>query len=283
VEVVIVPGNHDHRLLREWLGRRAADGAVPPLGLEAAVDWREDELLAALPASLAPASTRVAYPGAWLRDDVYATHGHYGDRETTVPILERLGTGLTRRVVGERDGAPTCAEDYEAEMAPMYAWIDAVAEHGGLHRGSGGGVQVRAWRGLQGTRKRRVRAGAVSLGFKAAVFGLNRVGIGPLRSDVSGPELRRAGLSAFETVLGRLGVPARHAIFGHTHRAGPLAGDDRSEWVAGTGAAMVNTGSWVYARGLLGEDPERSPYRPGFAAVLEDEGAPALVNLLDPA
>lgn len=283
VEVVLVPGNHDHRLLREWLGRRASDGIPVPLGLETAVDWREDELLATLVGWLAPASTRVAYPGTWLRDDVYATHGHYADRETTVPILERLGAGLTRRVVGEREGAPASAEDYEAEMAPVYAWIDAVAESGGLHRGRGGSVQVRAWRGLTGSRRRRVRRGAVALGFKAAVLALNRAGIGPLRPDVSGPELRRAGLHAFETVLGRLGVPARHAIFGHTHRAGPLPGDDRSEWVAAGGAAMLNTGCWVYERGFLGADPGRSPYRPGFAAVVQSEGAPELVNLLDPA
>jgi hypothetical protein len=283
VEVVIVPGNHDHRLLRDWLGRRAADGAAPPLGLEAAVDWREGELLATLVDWLAPATTRVSYPGTWLREDVYATHGHYADRETTVPILERLGAGLTRRVVGDRDGLPARAEDYEATMAPMYAWIDAVAEHGGLHRGKGGSVQVRAWRGLQGTSSRRVRTGAVALGFKAAVLALNRTGMGPLRRDVSGPELRRAGLRAFEVVLGRLGVPARHAIFGHTHRAGPLPGDDRSEWVAVTGTAMLNTGCWVYERGFLGPDPGRSPYRPGFAAVVEDEGPPELINLLDPA
>ena len=283
VEVVIVPGNHDHRLLRDWLGRRAADGAAPPLGLEAAVDWREGDLLATLAECLAPASTRVAYPGTWIREDVYATHGHYADRETTVPILERLGAGLTRRVVGERDGAPVSAEDYEAEMAPMYAWIDAVAENGGLHRGRGGSVQVRAWRGLTGSRRRRVRRGAVALGFKSAVLALNRAGMGPLRPDVSGPELRRAGLRAFEVVLGRLGVPARHAIFGHTHRAGPLPGDDRSEWLSHTGAAMLNTGCWVYERGFLGPDPGRSPYRPGFAAVVKDEGPPELVNLLDPA
>jgi hypothetical protein len=283
VEVVIVPGNHDHRLLREWLGRRAAGEAVGSLGLEAAVDWREDELLGRLAGWLAPATIRAAYPGVWLRDDVYATHGHYGDRETTLPILERLGAGLTRRAVGEPDGAPASAEDYEATMAPMYAWIDAVAEHGGMHRGKRGSVQVRAWRGLQGSGNGRVRGWAVAAGFRTLVFALNRAGLGPLRPDVSGPELRRAGLRAFGEVLGRLGVPARHAIFGHTHRAGPLPGDDRSEWIAVTGAAMLNTGSWVHERGFLGRDPGRSPYRPGFAAVVEDERAPELVNLLDPA
>jgi hypothetical protein len=278
-EVALVPGNHDHRLLGEWSGRRASDGPPPPLGLSSPVDWREDEPLARIAQWLAPARMRAAYPGIWIRDDVYATHGHYGDRNTTVPILERLGAGVMARVISQ-DGARTRSEDYEAALAPMYAWIDAVAEQGGLARRRGGSVQVRAWRGLHGSR-RRVRARAVALGFRAFVFGLNRAGIGPLRPDISGPELRRAGLRAFGDVLAGLGVPARHVLFGHTHRAGPLPGDERSEWVAPTGAQLLNTGCWVYERGLLGEEPGRSPYRPGFAALVGDDGAPELVNLLD--
>jgi hypothetical protein len=99
---------------------------------------------------------------------------------------------------------------------------------------------------------------------------------------VSGPELRRGGLRAFGQVLTDLGVSGGHVMFGHTHRAGPLPGDDRSEWVA-AGTRLLNTGCWVYERGFLGDEPRRSPYRPGFAAVLEDTGAPELVNLLDPA
>jgi hypothetical protein len=164
----------------------------------------------------------------------------------------------------------------------MYAWIDVIAEQGGLGRRRGGSVQVRAWRGLQGSRG-RVRTGAVALRFRTLVFGLNRAGIGPLHPDVSGHELRRAGLRAFGEVLAGLDVPARHVLFGHTHRAGPLPGDERSEWLAPTGAQLLNTGCWVYQRGLLGEEPGRSPYRPGFAAVLGDDGPPELVNLLDPA
>jgi hypothetical protein len=283
-EVVIVPGNHDHRLLRPWLGRRAADGVPPALGLEAAVDWRDGEPLERLAAWLGPARTRAAYPGVWLRDDVYAMHGHYGDRNTTVPILERLGAGVMGRVVADGNGRPDSAEDYEATLAPMYAWIDAVAEHGGVGAGQGGSVQVRAWRGLQGSgSRRRVRAGAVALGFRTFVFALNRAGVGPLRPDVSGPGLRRGGLRAVETVLGDLGVSARHVVFGHTHRAGPLPGDDRAEWLTRSGTRLLNTGSWVYERGFLGAEPGRSPYRPGFAAVLGETGAPELVNLLDPA
>ena len=273
-EVVVAAGNHDHGLLRGWFERR--DSA--PLGLESAVDWDPREGLGVLAECLAPARVRVAYPGVWLRDDVYAIHGHYGDRHNTVPIVERLGAGLTVRLAGEPAGGPRRAEDYEAALAPMYAWIDAVAQGGGL-RGSGsdGSFQIKAWRAI-GDRSRRRSLGrrAAAAAFPAVVAGLNRAGLGPLNADVSAAELRRAALSAFTEVLTRLEVPAAHVIFGHTHRAGPLPADDRAEW-----GRLLNTGSWVYEPGYLGDSPGDSPYRPGFAALVSDDGPPELVNLLD--
>jgi predicted phosphodiesterase len=276
-EIVVVPGNHDHGLLRGWLERR--DSA--PLGLESAVGWDSREPLGAVVGALGAARVRVAYPGVWLRPDVYAIHGHYLDRHHTVPIIERLGAGLTVRVAGEVPGGPRGAEDYEAALAPMYAWIDAVAQTGGL-RGSGGdgSFQVRAWRalgGAGGAAPRGLRRRAVAAAFAATVAGLNRAGMGPLRADVSGVELRRAGLRAFGEVLERLGVPAdAHVIFGHTHRAGPLPDDDRGEW-----GRVVNAGSWVHDPAWIGDSPGDSPYRPGFAAIVGDSGPPELVNLLD--
>jgi hypothetical protein len=78
-------------------------------------------------------------------------------------------------------------------------------------------------------------------------------------------------------VITRLEVPpGAHVLFGHTHRAGPLPDDERSEW-----SGLLNTGSWVYERAWLGDSPPRSPYRPGFAAIVEDDAPPELVNLLD--
>ena len=109
----------------------------------------------------------------------------------------------------------------------------------------------------------------------------HRAGLGPLAPDVSGPELRRAGLRAAQEMLERLGVQARHVIFGHTHRAGPLPADDRSEWRTAQGGELINIGSWVYEASFIGDSPGSSPYRPGFAAVVEDEGPSELVNLLD--
>jgi hypothetical protein len=113
------------------------------------------------------------------------------------------------------------------------------------------------------------------------IAALNRAHIGPLRTDISGPELRRAALRAMGEVVDRLGIDARHVIFGHTHRAGPLAVDEQSEWRAPSGAALVNTGCWVHEPSFLGPRPGESPYRAGFAVRVGDSGPPELVNLLD--
>ena len=283
-EVVVVPGNHDHRLLAPWFGRRAlTDGAVP-MGLEASVDWEEGEPLSAVAQAVGPERLRVTYPGVWLGDGIYATHGHYGDRHTTLPILERLGAGATARVVGEPPGGPARAEDYEATLAPVYAWIDEIAEHGGpALPGSGAGMQARLWQRMSRRRGRRaaLRRILTGAGVRVVVAGLNRAGIGPLRADLSGHELRVAALRAFAEVVRRLDVSARHVVFGHTHRAGPLPGDDLREWSTANGAALLNTGSWVHEPSFLGRSPAQSPYRTGFAVELSGEAAPRLINLLD--
>jgi hypothetical protein len=148
-------------------------------------------------------------------------------------------------------------------------------------RRSAQGASARAWQALAGSSGRRsLRRRALIAAFPAMVFGLSRAGLGPLGADLSGPELRRAALTAFGEVVTRLDVRAPYVVFGHTHRAGPLEGNDRFEWRVG-GSGLINTGSWVHEPAFLGDDPRRSPYRPGFAVVVEDTGPPALVNVLD--
>jgi hypothetical protein len=281
-QVVIVPGNHDHHLATAWLERRARQNQPPALGLESVVDWGAGETLAAVADALSPARVHAAYPGVWLRDDVYATHGHYCDRHTSVPMFERLGAGAMARIISEPPQGPGRAEDYEATLGPMYAWLDALAQAGGPKLGeSSHGPSVRAWRALTDGRARSLRRRGLTAAFVVLVAALNRARLGPLRADLSRTELRRAGLSAFSEVLARLGVKAPHVIFGHTHRAGPLARDDPSEWLAPTGAGLLNTGSWVHEPHFLGTAPRESPYRSGFAAVVSGQGPPELTNLLD--
>ena len=280
-EVVIVPGNHDHHLLDAWLERRARRGEPPPLGLESAVDWRAGEPLATVARWLGPASVRAAYPGVWLREDVYAMHGHYSARHTTIPMFERLGAGGMARLIGEPPHGPARAEDYEATLGPLYAWIHAVAQSAGANVAGSQRASSRAWRTLTGVRKggRTLRASArrraIIAGFPVVVAALNRAGIGPLQSDVSMPALTRAGLYATAQVLVGLGVSAPHVIFGHTHRAGPFPDDEQADWATVAGGRMINAGSWVYDRQFVGEVANESPYWPGTCVIVEGEGAPS--------
>ena len=60
-------------------------GAQPtPLGLEQLIEPADASPALELMADwAAPARTRVAYPGLWVRPDVYAMHGHYLDAHLT--------------------------------------------------------------------------------------------------------------------------------------------------------------------------------------------------------
>jgi hypothetical protein len=282
-EVVLVAGNHDHRLLAPWLERRGDGGRLPPLGLEERPGPDATPATAAVARMLAPASVDVAYPGVWLADGVYATHGHYVDRHSTVPSFERLAAGALGRVLNDRVDDISAPDDYEIVLAPLYALLDAIAArapdgHGPSHANA----STRAWRALAGDGRRPLRRTLLAGAFPLGVRALNRAGVGPFRADLSGPELRRAGLRAMAQVVGRLRIDARHVVFGHTHRAGPLPEDDPADWALPGGGRLHNSGSWILERAWT-RDGTASPYWPGGAVALDGDGAPRHVRLLDDA
>src|SRR6185437_2253870 len=97
-------------------------------------------------------------------------------------------------------------------------------------------------------------------------------------------ELRRAGVRAMVEVAARLGLGDAHVIFGHTHRAGPLPRDKQAEWRGGSdgrGARLLNSGCWTYDAYFLRGGPGESPYWPGGAVLVEDDGPPRLLRLLE--
>jgi hypothetical protein len=287
-EVLLLAGNHDHAVVAPWLERHDA-----PLSLEERFDPAAASYLAASLDGFLGAETRleVAHPGVWLRDDVYAMHGNYLDRHVTVPSLERLGIGAMARLIGASTEGESTPAEYEALTAPVYAWIQAVAqsgpEGGGLLDG-GASASVRARSALMGGRGRGggggaregARARVLAAAFPLVIAGLNRAGLGPLRSDISGAALRRSSLEAMSQVVDRLGIGARHVIFGHTHRTGWLPGDDPAEWTTPSGARLHNCGCWVFETYLMTTVDGESPYWPGHCIVLEDEGPPRLEHLL---
>ena len=283
-EVVLVAGNHDHALVEPWLDARAQAAAPAPLGSEQRFSAAESSPAAGQLAQwAAPANVSAAYPGLWLRPDVYATHGHYLDCHLTVPTVERLGVGLMTRVMRRPASQLRDVDDYEAVMGPLLAWIDAVAQHAPTGGTLNGQVTVSAWRALHPRpgRRRSARGRLLAAGFPLGVAALNRAGMGPLRADISRAELRRAGLRAMGEVAERLELGAGHVIFGHTHRRGPLAGDDRHGWSGPSGVRLVNSGCWTYDGWFVGASAGESPYWPGGAVLVEDEGPPLLRGLLD--
>jgi hypothetical protein len=280
-EVVLVAGNHDHRLVAPWLEARGEGGRPPALGLEERAGPGATQATAAVAEILAPATLDVAYPGVWLADGVYAIHGHYVDRHSTVPSFERLAAGALGRVLGDRPDDIGSPDDYEVVLAPIYALLDAIAARTPDGRGpSHANASTRAWRALAGDGHRPLRRRLLAGAFPLGVGALNRAGIGPFRADVSGPELRRAGLQAMREVVARLGVDARHVIFGHTHRGGPLPADDPADWALPGGGRLLNTGSWVYERVWTSAGPG-GPYWPGGVVELDGGVPPRRAGLLD--
>jgi predicted phosphodiesterase len=282
-EVVLLAGNHDHALIAPWLARRAYESTTPaPLDLETRVDPGEGEPLARLVRWLEPHPVRVAYPGVWLRSDVYATHGHYLDRHVTVPSFERLALGVTSRVARSVPGPHETPDRYEAVLAPVYALIHAIAQGSPARQGAGPHTaSARIWKSLAGDgRAGKLRRRALRTGFGLTIAAVNRAGVGPVRADVSPGELRRSGLRAMGEAVSALGIEADHVLFGHTHRAGPWPKDRLAEWSTPGGARLTNTGSWVYEAHFLTPRPEESPYWPGVGVVVDDEGPPQLRRLL---
>ncbi len=310
-EVVVVAGNHDHALVEPWLERRSELPKQAPLGAEQLIEVTPgvptpSAMTAQLAEWAAPAHLSAAYPGLWVRPDVYVTHGHYLDCHLTIPTLERLGIGAMSRMLRRPADALAGPEEYEAIMTPVFAWIDAVARQSPTGETLNGGTTVRAWRALGGggaapagqgddlepthprngyhrmaglgrTLRRHVLAGSFQLGVAA----LNRAGLGPLGTDLSSGELRRAGLRAMGEVAERLDLRNAHVVFGHTHRAGPLLGDRAAEWSTPGSARLVNAGCWTYDSYFLTPTAGESPYWPGGCVTVEDEGPPVLRRLLE--
>jgi predicted phosphodiesterase len=279
--VVLVPGNHDHQLVAPWLERRRLDSAGP-LGLEQRAE--PDVGIAARLARLLPrAELTLAYPGVWIRPRTYATHGHYLDCHVTVPTFERLAIAVVEKLAGTLPDGLRSTDDYEAVQAPLYDLLYGVAQ--GPHRprrGLGENASARVWEAVHGRNGRSPGLRGRLLGsvvLPGVVTVANRLGLGPLRWDISMPEIRKAGVRAMGELVGRLDIGADEVIFGHTHRRGPLDGEPG--WELPGGPRLVNTGSWVFAPSLVGPSSRGSVFWPGTVVMVDDDDPPRPRHLLD--
>lgn len=281
-QLVIVPGNHDHELARPALERRRLDGRES-LPTQTTFSADVGELSRRVAAHMPRTEVLLAYPGIRLRDDVWATHGHYLDMHLTVPRVECvLASAVARVATSVEDPAVLTPDFYEAALSPIYAFAHSIVQ-GSQDRAvtRGGNLSRRVWSQTNPSGRRRSPFGlGLSLAIPAAVVVLNAAGLGPFRPDLSALELRRAGLRAMGAVVESLGVEAEHVIFGHTHRAGPLPGEAEG-WSLPGGTQLTNTGSWLHEEVFVRDGAPANPYWPGRITWLADAGPPRLDGLLD--
>ena len=293
--VVIVPGNHDHALAEPFLARLRLAGEELPAEAEWPVE-ASDGAAGRIAEWMPDVKLTLAYPGLRLRDDVYATHGHYLDLHLTIPRLESIAASAMGRLtkLGHEAGS---AADYETILAPLYAFYAGLAQGASataLARGSRFSRTV--WQRASDGRAAdappaeapagRERASAAATRFllgrvtiPGAVAALNVAGLGPFRATLTGEELRRSGLEAMARVADALAPGTPHVVFGHTHRPGPLPGDDTSEWTMRPGTRLWNSGSWLH-EGAFVRTGEKSPYWPGSVLTVDDDGPPSVRNVL---
>jgi UDP-2,3-diacylglucosamine pyrophosphatase LpxH len=213
--VTLVPGNHDYQLASRWLARRGPR----PLTLEELSAPLQGDPLDNLAKRMSGAELVLAYPGLWLRPDVYATHGHYLDCHNDVRTFECLARAAVERMARAPKGGYRTPDDYEAVLAPVYKAIYRVAQsRRARHAARAGKAAVRWWERLNGYR---------------------------------GPR-RRPGVAAMAQVVESLRIDADYVLFGHLHRAGSWR-IDRGTTLLNTGSWIeaddpCRPGSYVLVR-----------------------------------
>jgi hypothetical protein len=273
-EVILVPGNHDHRFAEPILDRLEIEGAL--LGLEQFADPSPGSTkeLAAL---LGPAKLSVAYPGVWLREDVYATHGHYIDPHLKLPRAECHAAAAIARVRGPLPPSATPG-DYERILRPIYGLAFATAQGRNRPIGHQQVAAENAWEILAGEREDGFKGRAARAGFPWLVRGVNRLLGSEFDPDITPEAIFRTSLEAGVELTRRLEVDHVEVIAGHTHRGGPLP--DEPEWRLARGGRLHNTGSWVFSSAFHQPGIPPNSYWPGTVTWLENDEPPRRVQLL---
>jgi predicted phosphodiesterase len=251
-EIVYVPGNHDHALIAGWLLDRPE-----PLALDTEVPPDASPALERVADRLGPALT-IRYPGTWLADGVWATHGHYLDHHLLPTSSWGIGRGPLARVAGARP------EDYEPHRRRSLRQLIRRLPPP-LH-----------WLLSRTLDLARMASMPISPGR------VLHPRLAPLTAPLLSFQMRHASVPALVRVAQGLGVRADTIVFGHAHRLGPLPGEDPAPWRVGPDAPSVhNCGSWVYEPLLVHRAAPPHPYWPGGAILFEDGRPPQALGLLD--
>jgi UDP-2,3-diacylglucosamine pyrophosphatase LpxH len=237
-EVILVPGNHDHALIREW---SRAQGQA--LEREAVVPHDASPLLTQVVKWLGGERVQVRYPGIWLSDQVWATHGHYLNhylrpissfgllhpRHRQAPADPRLPAQYEYTA-----GSP--AKPHMRDGLPPQRWVDRLVP----------------------------------------------TVLAPLTARILSRQVQHHSLPALAHTVHALGIRAPWVIFGHVHHLGPLPGVRTAPWAGlSDGQRLLNTGCWRFEPVIGHHVHTPNPYWPGGAVEIGDDGIPRAIALLD--
>src|SRR3954447_16123255 len=192
VEVTYLPGTHDARLAEPLLDGLSIAGE-PALGLQHHYAPSPGPL-AMIEEWLGAARLQPAYPGVWIRDDVYATHGHYVDLHLTLPRAECVAAAMMMRLLAAPPQRAT-PDDYERVLRPLYGFAYGLAQVLPEKRRRNGPFE-HWWEILAGEANGlswRARAGRAS--FPTAIRTLNKLLRSDFGSDVSPAAIFRSGVA----------------------------------------------------------------------------------------
>jgi UDP-2,3-diacylglucosamine pyrophosphatase LpxH len=258
-EVILVPGNHDGPLVRAW-ARAQGHG----LSIDRPVEPDTTLALARVVSWLGPARVRVHYPGVWLTERIWATHGHYLDHH----LVPESPVGLPRGRLGRPANSFALPIDYERGRIRSHHSRDALPNRA-LQRPLATLAEIVG-----------VRARATMLPHLPRL--LMNARLTPVTAAMIDLQMRHASIPAFARVLARLGVDADWVVFGHVHRLGPLTSDRPGPWrVRADGPQLLNSGSWLYEPLLIDRASPPHPYWPGGGVLIEAGSDPRTVSLLD--
>ena len=169
---------------------------------------------------------------------------------------------MARWVVARCPSDDATADDYEAALAPLYAWMHALtqrSEHGAVtaRRRRVGARLGRAGGGA--ARRAPAARAALGAGYAAAVAALNALGLGPLEPRPLRPGAAPRRPARHARGAARASTSTRRTCSGAT-RTAPARGRATTRGVdhARPARASLNTGSWVYQPHFLAGEPERA-------------------------
>jgi UDP-2,3-diacylglucosamine pyrophosphatase LpxH len=235
-QALIVPGNHDHGLVSEW-----ARAAGPRLARENVVPTDASAALQTVVSWFEATRVEVHYPGIWLGDGIWATHGHYLNH-----YLRPVSSYGLRPPTGIQPATPAESEYIASDHPGPLHLRDGMLPERGIDRH---------------LPKRLAPLSAFLLDRQMQTHAL------PAMLGV----VQALGLAEAEWVI--FGHVHRRGPRSRDDPARWSGADGRPR--------LLNTGSWRYepvvVRGLDGS----ASYWPGGAVSIDEDGVPQSVGLLD--